>query len=695
MKYVLLFMIMSCVFGKAAAQEIAAQTTVVDVQHIEASIALDFEKEMVHGQVVTTFTMLQSAKAVLLDAHKMQVVDKTPLFDITATDSTIVFTGAFEAGGTYRALFDYTAQPKQAAYFVNNKGKQQFWTQGQGKYTSHWLPSIDDMNDKIEFDISMTSAVATTLMANGNRIESDQNLIRFDMEQPMSSYLVALVAGAYDKKTEIAASGTPIALYYYPQDSLKVEATYRYSKQIFDFMEREIGVPYPWQVYKQVPVKDFLYAGMENTSLTVFSDNFVVDEVGFTDRNYVNVNAHELAHQWFGNLVTETKSEHHWLHEGFATYYALLAEREIFGDDYFYFKLFETAEQLRELSNVGKGQRLVAAGGSSLTYYQKGAWALHILREKVGEDAFAKAVKSYLTTHAFQNVTTDDFMDAIEASTTVDLTDFKKNWLYQTAFQAEDALEALKKSDFMQRYFQLQSGRAVSISSKFTQLIAAIETGNDYLGQEAVYQLSEESINAVLPAYKKAMASDNVFIRQAIATSLEAVPEELALDFYDLLNDPSYLTQEQAFIKLWFYHQQRNDPKSQRNVLDVMDDTFGFADGNIRTLWLALSLATPAYKPEESLGRYQELISYSLPEQPYQLRENAFNYLQQLASFEKESLRSLVEGSVHHVWRFRESARKLLESQLKLPKMQALLKELATGFTEKEMAYLKRVGAID
>ncbi len=86
---------------------------------------------------------------------------------------------------------------------------------------------------------------------------------------------------------------------------------------MFDFLEDEIGFPYPWQNYKQVPVHDFFYAGMENTSLTIFSDAFVVDSIGFNDRNYINVNAHELAHQWFGDLVTAKSGEHHWLQEGF------------------------------------------------------------------------------------------------------------------------------------------------------------------------------------------------------------------------------------------------------------------------------------------------------------------------------------------------------------------------------------------
>ena len=181
----------------------------------------------------------------------------------------------------------------------------------------------------------------------------------------MSSYLVALAVGKYEKEEIASSSGVPIELYYYPGDDRKAEPTYRHTQQIFEFLEKEIGVAYPWQNYKQIPVRNFLYAGMENTGTTIFSDLFVVDSTAFKDRNYVNVNAHELAHQWFGDLVTVASGEHHWLQEGFSTYYALLAERAIFGEDYYYWKLFESAEELKELSDSGKGEALINSKASS------------------------------------------------------------------------------------------------------------------------------------------------------------------------------------------------------------------------------------------------------------------------------------------------------------------------------------------
>ncbi len=192
------------------------------------------------------------------------------------------------------------------------------------------------------FNLSAIKDSEYNFIANGIKTDdillpNGQEKVSYTMQKPISSYLLAFVYGRYHKKTETSNSGVSLEYYFYPEDSLKVEPTYRYSKKMFDFLEEEIGFAYPWQIYKQVPVHDFLYAGMENTSVTIFSDAFMVDAIGFNDKNYVNVNAHELAHQWFGDLVTASSGEHHWLQEGFATYYALLAEREVFGEDYFKF----------------------------------------------------------------------------------------------------------------------------------------------------------------------------------------------------------------------------------------------------------------------------------------------------------------------------------------------------------------------
>ena len=119
-------------------------------------------------------------------------------------------------------------------------GQNQVWTQGQGKYTSSWLPSIDDVNDKIEFDLSISFHKNYEVIANGkniNKESTNDTLVKwdYDMNKPMSSYLLAFAIGKYNKKIEYSQSGIPLEMYYYPKDEVKFNSTYRYSKKIFDF----------------------------------------------------------------------------------------------------------------------------------------------------------------------------------------------------------------------------------------------------------------------------------------------------------------------------------------------------------------------------------------------------------------------------------------------------------------------------
>src|SRR5690606_32240713 len=163
--------------------------------------------------------------------------------------------------------------------------------------------------EKVEYDMDISFDKTYQVIANGTLVATKElNGVKkwsYNMDRPMSSYLLAFAIGDYHMKEIESSTGVPMNLYFYPSDSTKVEPTYRFTTKIFNFLEKEIGVPYPWQNYKQIPVRDFLYAGMENTGATIFSDSYVMDSIAFKDRNYVNVNAHEMAHQWFGNLVTE------------------------------------------------------------------------------------------------------------------------------------------------------------------------------------------------------------------------------------------------------------------------------------------------------------------------------------------------------------------------------------------------------
>lgn len=655
----------------------AQQSEVVDFIKIEAQIEPISSREMVKGTVSCTFHVLKKSDSIYLDGMNMHLVDlyTDNNISITSKEKKIWLVSNFEVNQNYKVTFSYEVYPKQSLYFIGD----QIWTQGQGKYTSHWLPSIDDMNDKIEFDLTILAPSGKEVIANGKLISvKDRGILKswkFNMEHPMSSYLVAFAVGKFDSISFDSNYGIPIELYYRSKDSLKAEPTYRYTKRIFDFLEKEIGFPYPWQNYKQVPLRDFLYAGMENTTATFFSEAFIVDSIGFVDRNYVNVNAHELAHQWFGNLITETSGTHHWLHEGFATYYALLAEKDIFGDDYFYWKLFQSAEQLKALSDEGKGEILLDPKASSLTYYEKGAWALHILKEKVGATNFNKAIINYLNKYQFKNVSTDDFLNEVEKVYGKKLTQFKSDWLEQSAFKAEAAYQSLINSSFINNYFEISAMRSLPINHKKQKLIEHLTNQNDFIGQEVIYQLENEPISETLPLYKKAFQSNNVFIRQAISLSLSTIPPELKIEYESLLKDDSYLTQEAALYNLWV-----NFPEERSKYLEALDSIQGFQNKNIRQLWLALSIVTDDIKQDKKEEFLFELRSYTGPEFSFEIRELAFEIINSLEVWNSTSLLNLVNSCTHHYWKFKKSSRvilnNLMDDDIYLEQLKSLRKEL-------------------
>ncbi|MBU2946341.1 M1 family metallopeptidase [Zobellia uliginosa] len=658
------------------------------VDFIQADVFIEpipLNKE-IKGGVIYRFDILQNVDSVFLDAKDMAFT-KVELdgkkVDFVKTDKTISIYKKFKKDKSYKLTIEYLAKPKQTVYFLGwgdtIEGNEQIWTQGQGKYTSHWLPSFDDMNEKVEFDLFIQAGRKFDAIANGKLAVvppqmDDKPVWLFNMEKPMSSYLLAFAIGDYSKQEIASSSGVPIENYYYPQDSTRLEPTYRYTQQIFDFLEDEIGVPYPWQNYKQIPVRDFLYAGMENTGTTIFSDGYVIDSTAFVDKNFVNINAHEMAHQWFGNLVTEKDGNHHWLHEGFATYYAYLAEKEIFGDDHFFWKLFETAKELQEISENGKGQALVDPKASSATFYEKGAWALVMLKDKVGDEAFKKGVSAYLNKHQFKNVTIDDFIKEIELASALNLDGFRAKWLLSTEFPYTDVKTFLMAKNKSIRTFFLSNHSEKDLSVWLYEkwpieykeaLIDKFEKGIVTGGLEMIL-----------------MESPYLEVRQKGLQLIQKIPINKKEAVEKLLTDKSYVTQELALYKLW-----SNFPESQKVYLDATKSVIGLPNKNVRLLWLLLAVATNDYEAQNTTKYFAELSGYTSPEYGWEVRMSAFQYLREIG-FTDEGLLNLIYATNHHSWQFKRFARSLIDELLEDEDYKIRIQKLVGKLNEDESRYM-------
>ena len=542
------------------------------------------------------------------------------------------------------------------------------------------------MEEKVEFDLSISFDATYEVIANGKLQNVNENdglkTWSFDMRDPMSSYLLAFAIGNYDKQKHTSASGIPIENYYYPKDSLKAEPTYRYTTGIFDFLEKEIGVPYPWQNYKQLPVKDFLYAGMENTGATIFSDGYVIDSTAFIDKNYVNVNAHEMAHQWFGNLVTEKDGNHHWLHEGFATYYAYLAEKEIFGNAYFYWKLYDTAEQLQSLSEEGKGEALTNLKASSLTFYEKGAWALVMLKEQIGDDAFQLGIKNYLEKYQYKNVTIQDFMGEMEASSGKDLTDFARLWVDSPIFPYEKAKEHLMAhSKSVEDLFEMKWELTTSLEDKSEIIQKYWNSTNSEDLKARIISKYHKSFSPEL--ISEAFGSESIKIRQALALTYDKVPLALKSDYESLINDKSYVTLEHALYRLWI-----SFPQDRYRYLEKTKGSFGLPNENVRLLWLLLAVLTKDYDNDLKETYLSELFDYTNPKYSMEIRQGAFGLIGEVFEFSDQNLLDLLNASEHHSWQFRKYARNLLDGLLKDDEQRKRLIELVKGLNEDELRYI-------
>lgn len=670
----------------------AQQTKYVDFKTVSGQLTINDSQKTISGYVDYEFDVLQPIDTIKIDGKNMeftnvQVDGKDVIFLNTTKELQIL--NNFQKRNNH-LTFNYNVKPKQALYFVDiENNEHQIWTQGQGRYTSNWFPSFDDVNEKVIFNIGVTYKKDYQVVSNGvlksKTDKDDQIHWQYQMENPMSSYLLVLSVGKYERKDFTSKSKIPLEYYLEKKDTARFEPTYRYSKRIFDFLEKEIGVKYPWKVFRQIPVRDFLYAGMENTTTTLFTTRYVVDDVAFIDRNYTNVDAHELAHHWFGDLITAESSTHHWLQEGFATYYALLAERDIFGDDYFYAKLYDTAQQIKFASRTD-AIPVLNAKASSLTFYEKGAWTLFVLHESIGDKAFKKAIKSYLKKYAFKNVNTQNFFDEIKKVSDFDVVQFQKTWLESTAFDTPTANALLSKNKAIKARLEVDKLKKTPLIEKIDFLKQTLDSDVHFSVKQAVIsQLQTEKYENKKELLLKALQQNNIQLRQTLAGTLPAIPEDFRKEYETLLDDKSYETQEIALFYLW-----KNFPNHRKEYLDKSKEWIGFNDYNLRTLWLSLALSTPEYS-EEPEKLINELVSFSTPEYEATTRQNALEKLIAFKFINDAVLTNLVNATTHHMWQFSKFGRETIRVLLKNSEMRTSFNRILPNLNPDEQFQLDRL----
>ncbi len=418
----------------------------VDMQHLLLEVAFVPQEAKVIGTVTHTFSPKRDkVNTLFLDGIRITVKAATldgKAVNFASSDTGVAFSFSqnLQRDKRYKLKIDYEATPRKGIYFVgwndpSNISRKQIWTQGQAIDHRHWIPMYDGLNDKAVTEIKISFDKQYQVVSNGKLLgkksQKENNLWHYKLEQQHATYLMMLAIGNYDMHLMQSASGVQLQQWHYPDHKERVEWTYRYSEEMMDFMEAETGVPYPWgKTYSNVPVQEFMYGAMENTSATIYGDFLTADRRGFTDRNYIGVNTHELAHQWFGDLVTARSAAHHWLQESFATYYPMIFGKQIFGDDYYNWEKRKSANNAIEAGTKDDYPVAHSKGGRARVY-PKGAVVLDMLRYVTGDVTFKKAIQYYLQNNAFENATTEDLLAAFHKVSGMSLDWFFDQWLYR------------------------------------------------------------------------------------------------------------------------------------------------------------------------------------------------------------------------------------------------------------------------
>ena len=430
----------------------------VDIIHLKLEVTPDFKARTISGTATFTFKPIAQALGELrLDGIDLSVAsvtssEKIEGYQVTDEKIIIYFARPIEPGKETTVAITYSAEPTEGLYFRTSEmgykaDETHLWTQGEPIEARHWYPGYDSPNEKFTSEIICHVPAGMTVLSNGKLSSEEKEAgdlvaVRWVQEKPHANYLLSLIAGNF-KKVEDQYKNIPLAFYTPPSDIAEAQSSFRDTKDMMGFFEKEIGVPYPWAKYFQVAVSDFTAGGMENTSITTLTERTLFRSETENLRNSEGLVSHELAHQWFGDFVTCKDWSHLWLNEGFATFYALLYDEHKNGRDSMLYGLYGGSKRITGVTNDTQPIVFRKYGQPIEQFnhlvYQKGSWVLHMLRSQLGEELYRRSIQAYLERHQFENVVTEDLNSAIEEISGRSFDQFFDQWVYHAHFPEIEA----------------------------------------------------------------------------------------------------------------------------------------------------------------------------------------------------------------------------------------------------------------
>jgi aminopeptidase N len=428
----------------------------VDVTHIRLDLQIDprvgeSENGLIGVVTHTVVPFLDGLTELVLDCAELTVTRcvvgrKKAKFTLEDGRLTITLPSKARRGRPLNVAVEDEGAPRRGLYFIRPDEdrpdvRNEVWSQGQDEDSRHWFPCFDYPNEKQTSEMSVTVPSGFRVLSNGSlvgkpkRHRDKKTTFHWRFDHQHVTYLMMVAVGDYEVH-ETSWRKVPVTYWSPPGRMADVKRTLGRTPRMMTLFSKLTGYDYPYPQYAQVFVQDFIFGGMENTSATTLTDTAIIDASAAPETWMDGLVAHELAHQWFGDLVTCRDWSHGWLNEGFASFLETVWKRAADGlEEEAYYRMGQHAAYLAE--DGGSYRRPIVCKEYiepieifDRHLYQKGASVLHMLADHLGEDLFWECVSHYLKQHAYGSVVTDDLRRAIEDVTGRNLEWFFDQWVH-------------------------------------------------------------------------------------------------------------------------------------------------------------------------------------------------------------------------------------------------------------------------
>ncbi len=418
----------------------------VDALHYAFGITLGDDHDEIAGEAVITFRFTApDVAAVSLDLASASDGKGMTVTDVTASATAVPFThrdgrlvlrlpSAPAAGEERTFTVRYRGVPAGGLRILSNKfGDRVFFSENWPDKARQWLPMIDHPYDKATSEFLVTAPARYQVVANGLLQEEvdlgdGRRLTHWKQSVPIASWLNAIGVAQFAVHHDGLVKGVPHQTWVYRQERAVGAAWFETrSRQAMEFLSENVG-PYPYEKLANVEAAGF-NGGTEHASAIFYGEKSIIE------RPDTGLIAHEIAHQWFGNSVTERDWDDVWLSEGFATYFTLLVAEHHEGRDAFVAGLQRSRATVLTLEKQNPGVAVLHDNLDDMKkvlnriIYQKGGWTLHMLRHRIGTAAFWDGIRDYYRRYRDGSATTDDFRQVMEAHGRQDLRWFFAQWL--------------------------------------------------------------------------------------------------------------------------------------------------------------------------------------------------------------------------------------------------------------------------